>query len=244
MSLAKIINGRGFPGARIRRQTAAQTENLFDVVDETGIAAPWFRINKDGYLVVKKNAAPADADLSAGEVALWFDSTNGAARVMFKGKQADGSVWTGNDKQFISVTGWAAALGTPAQTVVTRHVGWLFDASSVEIITGGLFRFPDDWATYHGDLYWTNAGAGSGNVRWNVSTGTLADGVALSNPQGGGEGAFAAPASGTVEVSRVINGATSPSSANALNIQRMATDGTDTLTNDATVLGLLLSKAT
>lgn len=47
-------------------------------------------------LFVSKNAAPADAELAAGQLALWFDSTNGAARLMLKGKSANGTVVTGN----------------------------------------------------------------------------------------------------------------------------------------------------
>lgn len=54
------------------------------------------RINKDGYLMTRKTAAPADADLATGEMALWFDSTNGAAKLMIKAKQADGTVRTGS----------------------------------------------------------------------------------------------------------------------------------------------------
>lgn len=42
------------------------------------------------------NSAPADADIAAGELYIWFDSTNGAAKVMFKAKQADGTVRTGS----------------------------------------------------------------------------------------------------------------------------------------------------
>lgn len=43
-----------------------------------------------------KNAAPADADLSANEMAIWFDPTNGASKLMIKAKQADGTVKTGS----------------------------------------------------------------------------------------------------------------------------------------------------
>lgn len=55
-----------------------------------------FRINKDGYPIIKKNAAPADADLAANELAIWFDSTNGSGKLMIKAKQADGTVKTGS----------------------------------------------------------------------------------------------------------------------------------------------------
>lgn len=40
-------------------------------------------------------AAPADGDLSAGQVALWFDATNGAAKLKIKGKSANGTVVVG-----------------------------------------------------------------------------------------------------------------------------------------------------
>jgi hypothetical protein len=39
-------------------------------------------------------SAPADASLAAGQAALWFDATNGAAALNIKAKQADGSVKT------------------------------------------------------------------------------------------------------------------------------------------------------
>lgn len=51
--------------------------------------------NRNGYLSVQKTAAPSDAELAAGELALWFDSTNGAAKVKWKAKEAGGTVRTG-----------------------------------------------------------------------------------------------------------------------------------------------------
>lgn len=53
------------------------------------------RINKDGYMMTRKTSAPADADLVAGEMALWLDSTNGAAKFKIKAKQANGTVVAG-----------------------------------------------------------------------------------------------------------------------------------------------------
>jgi hypothetical protein len=47
-------------------------------------------------LVLTNHAAPADADLAAGDCALWFDQTNGAAKLMIKGKSADGTVVAGS----------------------------------------------------------------------------------------------------------------------------------------------------
>jgi hypothetical protein len=42
------------------------------------------------------NSAPADGDIAAGELYIWFDKTNGSSKIMFKAKQADGTVKTGS----------------------------------------------------------------------------------------------------------------------------------------------------
>jgi hypothetical protein len=60
-----------------------------------GGGANRLRVSPNGYLVVMVTAAPADAELAAGQVALWFDATNGAAKLMIKGKSANGTVVTG-----------------------------------------------------------------------------------------------------------------------------------------------------
>lgn len=53
-------------------------------------------VDTDGFLHLSKNAAPTDGSLSAGELKFWFDKSNGAAKVMFKGKTTDGTVVTGS----------------------------------------------------------------------------------------------------------------------------------------------------
>jgi hypothetical protein len=54
------------------------------------------RVTQPGAIITAAHAAPADADLSAGECALWFDQTDGAGntKLMVKGKSADGTVKT------------------------------------------------------------------------------------------------------------------------------------------------------
>jgi hypothetical protein len=54
------------------------------------------RVSPLGYYYHKLLAAPADSDVAASEVALWFDSTAGAAKLMIKGKNASGTVVTGS----------------------------------------------------------------------------------------------------------------------------------------------------
>lgn len=45
--------------------------------------------------IVIQTAAPADGDLSNGQAAIWFDATNGAAKLKIKAKQANGTVVVG-----------------------------------------------------------------------------------------------------------------------------------------------------
>ena len=46
--------------------------------------------------VITSHTLPADGDLNPGEVASAFDQTNGAAKMLFKGKSANGTVVTGS----------------------------------------------------------------------------------------------------------------------------------------------------
>jgi hypothetical protein len=54
------------------------------------------RLSPSGALITAVNAAPADSELNAGEMAIWFDSTNGASKLMVKAKSANGTVVVGN----------------------------------------------------------------------------------------------------------------------------------------------------
>lgn len=49
----------------------------------------------NGLLIRGPHAAPADAEMNAGDLMFWFDKTNGAAKLMVKAKQANGTVVTG-----------------------------------------------------------------------------------------------------------------------------------------------------
>lgn len=46
--------------------------------------------------IIDRLTAPADGDLVAGQCALWFDQTDGAAKLMVKAKSANGTVRTGS----------------------------------------------------------------------------------------------------------------------------------------------------
>lgn len=91
--LHQVINDAGDIGHLIKH-AATPTADMLRLLDSSDTFLGGF--NKDGYFITKKNAAPADGDLDASELALWFDDTNGSAKLMVKAKQADGTVVTGN----------------------------------------------------------------------------------------------------------------------------------------------------
>jgi hypothetical protein len=75
------------------RAIASQTANLQEWVSSSN--AVLSTVSENGYFTTRKTAAPADGELAAGELAWWFDSTNGAGKLKIKAKTADGTVVTG-----------------------------------------------------------------------------------------------------------------------------------------------------
>lgn len=73
---------------------STQTTSLLEIQDNSGNI--YSKFNKAGYFMTKKIAVPADADLATSEMAIWFDDTAGAAKLMIKAKNASGTVVTGN----------------------------------------------------------------------------------------------------------------------------------------------------
>lgn len=78
----------------LKQGSAAPTVDILQLKSST--AAIFTRFDKSGYFMTRKNTIPADGDLTNGELALWFDPTNAAAKLMIKAKQTDGTVRTGS----------------------------------------------------------------------------------------------------------------------------------------------------
>lgn len=81
------------PVLRVQNASPTSTGDVFQAIGIAGSVGS--RFNRHAYFITSKTAAPAATDLSANEAAIWFDSTNGAAKLMIKAKQADGTVKTG-----------------------------------------------------------------------------------------------------------------------------------------------------
>ena len=101
---SRIISGPFAVSARLRspaRETSSRIRlraprgRMVQLLYRSAAGAIAGGVNRDGLPFNRVNAAPADEDLIANEAMWWFDSTNGAAKVKFKAKQADGKVRNG-----------------------------------------------------------------------------------------------------------------------------------------------------
>jgi hypothetical protein len=99
---AQMMDVSGADGTVLSARTDGQVDvtlyqpdtNGFRVVDNATSRA-LLRCAIVGF-VFHLTAAPSDGELGSGDCALWFDQTNGAAKLMIKGKSANGTVVTGS----------------------------------------------------------------------------------------------------------------------------------------------------
>ncbi len=147
-SLVDIVNG----GLRVKSSAAAPTLQLRAVASQTANLQEWqdsigtgilSRIDKAGYFMTKKTAAPADADIGASELALWFGNAAGfPPTARFKAKDAGGYV----SNITVASTDYVQSRG---ENLVTNGSGLMgnntnfsaFIWDSIEVFSGaGSFR--------------------------------------------------------------------------------------------------------
>jgi hypothetical protein len=83
------------PGLKglVVKATTSPTANRQEWQDSAG--TPDCTVSENGYFTTRKTAAPADAELSNSEVALWLDATAGRPWVRWKAKDSAGTVFAG-----------------------------------------------------------------------------------------------------------------------------------------------------
>ena len=84
-----VVDNNSFREAQLNSGTTAGTGGFFFNDGNFNRV-----VLNDQLFMLRINAAPADGSLVANQLSLWFDSTNGAAKLMVKAKQADGTVKT------------------------------------------------------------------------------------------------------------------------------------------------------
>jgi hypothetical protein len=117
-----------------------------------------------------------------------------------------------------------------------------FDAASQEGAVATVSLPAGIWATMHVDLWWLNPGAGTGDVAWRLDYHFLASGIAGSDTIGT-HTVFPALGQNVVTVSRLASDVPVVGSIFRPEIVRAAAAGVDTLANDASMIGVLLVRA-
>jgi hypothetical protein len=169
---------------------------------------------------------------------------------------AQGSQFSGRYKPLASDRLWIPAgalvviegspsygiLGSPSFTSQKQDCV-LLDASSVEVVAATTL-VPPGWATFDLYYWWSNAGAGSGDVRWRIASMSFADAATTESGDIDNSYTVTAPAQ---YVAKRSTGATGVSvtagNIRRVTVMRLANDAADTLGNDAGLIGLELVRA-
>lgn len=127
--------------------------------------------------------------------------------------------------------------GTPALAVVQSTPVWLFDAAVAETV-GFQVQLPAWWNTFEVYYWWANAGAGAGDVVWALRYDFIAAGQTL----GTYTSAFVTHTAGLQDVvvtsSRLALVTNVTDQVILVRVERNATNGADTLANDAELIGV------
>jgi len=140
---------------------------------------------------------------------------------------------------------WLALAGTPDYALRNSMYGaFAFDKDTTEAIVGS-FTTPHDFASALSiQLFWTNLGAGSGNVCWRVGLNNQGDGGTASSLTTFDPGPIAAPAQNVWKFtasSASLPNTYAPGQHVVISCGRLASDAADTLANDAGFLGYLIN---
>lgn len=138
---------------------------------------------------------------------------------------------------FLSATG----TGPEAKALNNAFGAWFMDAAATETVVANP-AVPPGWRSFTLDLWWVNTTAGTGAVRWRVAIGTLAAGQAATQ-EFDTQTVITAGALAVATRSQYFTGLTTdPSGLMRIMISRMGADATDTLTGDAGLLGVMLTR--
>lgn len=136
--------------------------------------------------------------------------------------------------------------GSPsmARTASHRLAVWTFDAASEEELHHSRM-FPTAWGSFYVDLKWFNTTTDAGDVRWVLNRGTVDDGGNVSSFSLTSLATDVTAGSQNIEkTTRLTSSAIAiASGVISLALSRDATHANDTKAGDASVIGLLLTRA-
>lgn len=144
---------------------------------------------------------------------------------------------------FLTHAGSGALTGTAAGS--GNFPGWALDSAADEAVSATI-QLPDSWDAVAADILWSNASTGAGAVRWDLTLDVVAVGAASG---AGTVTSVTATASTTafllVRTAVVAESAAVPVTAGAflrMLVNRDANHAADTVANDASFHGVILTK--
>ncbi len=149
------------------------------------------------------------------------------------------------DEIFIPHKEFDAVAGSPIIGAIggTRRTALLFDAAGTEIAAAWIM-VPKGWSSADATVVWVNAGAGAGDVVWIVQglPVTVGETTNAIDSAGGGATADTAGAQDVIVETDTAGSLSSLVEGDWLSVRvtRLGGDGSDTLANDAGVIGVKL----
>lgn len=146
-------------------------------------------------------------------------------------------------QMFLTHTGSGALTGTAAGA--GGYPGWALDTIADETLST-VIMLPDGWKAFKCDLIWSNASTGAGGVRWDVNFENPAMGSAASTGTTASVTATASTTQWALQQTEVIASSAAagltPNRILRIRVNRDADHAGDTMANDASFNGLLLTR--
>lgn len=226
---------------------AQHLDDLWDSLE------PRLRVIEHGATAATTRPSDADTVLWVGsaepsnavENDIWIDTDGGYRYLVHDGSSFVDPIDNATTRLWIGATDFFVGGHSTSKGVAGgRYPAWLHSDSTEESVLGSAF-IPDHWTTAHVDVYWTNAGTGSGGVAWSVPNASAGEGDPLNADHSTGtEVAETAPSQNVLAITRARTDMTVfPSEVQHFRPTRSPANGGDTLPNDAAFLGIMLTKA-
>jgi hypothetical protein len=153
-----------------------------------------------------------------------------------------------DERVWIDARRWQDTVGSPNISITTASgksvpVYLLDPAAGSENITCCV-SLPAGWLTADADVYWTEPSGGTGDVVWRMDRQAYAEGATTNAETTGSNVTATAPAQYTLKVTTVLSDfALDPTNPLLrLELLRLGSNASDTLTSDAAVLGVMLRR--
>lgn len=146
---------------------------------------------------------------------------------------------------YVPAVAWSSLSGSPTLASAPAWAEWQFDASATETV-GTTVVLPDSWSTFDVVLHWANSSTGSGDVVWRCQHKSVGAGEALTSPSSEPTVTDTAGSQYVLQTVTVASGLTIDSAGDlqVVNIFRAGANGSDTLANDAGLIGVEFVRAT